>query len=139
MQKVHLTPDEVGLIQWVTAYLVDIPEFESDDPQHPMHVLPKLHPRDELHEAGKRLEANFKGPGFSWIAGPVDSVTGDVLRICVEHCDYASVLAQQGNDDLALDSVDAIRSLAYKLEELKIEVSHLPGIERERPTWSHPA
>ena len=136
MQKIHLTPDEVGLIQWVTAYLVDVPEFQTENPHHPMHTLPKLHSRNDLHEAAKRLEANFNGPGFCWLDAPVDNVTSDVLRICVEKSDYASVLAQQGEDNLALDSVDAIRSLAHKLDELGIEVSHLPGIEQDASTWS---
>ena len=136
MQKVHLTPDEVGLIQWVTAYLVDVPEFESENVHHPMYILPKLHSRKDLHEAGKRLEANFDGPGFCWLNAPLDHVTSDVLRTCVEKSDYASVLAQQGEDNLALDSIDAIRSLAHKLDELGVEVSHLPGIVRDAPTWS---
>lgn len=135
MQKVHLTPDEVGLVQWITAYLVDMPQFETNDVEHPLHALVALHSREALHNAGKQLESNFKGPGFGWIAGPVDEVTRDVVRISVEMSDYASVLATRGMAEPALDSVDAIRSLAYKLEELGIEVSHLPSIEH-RTTWS---
>ncbi|MEA1071743.1 hypothetical protein [Sphingomonas sp. LY160] len=135
MQKVHLTPDEVGLMQWVTAYLVDVPDFETEDAEHPMHILPKLHSREALHNAGKQLESNFSGPGFCWLASPVDEVTRDILRVCVEQSDYASVLERRGMGDLALDSVSAIRSLAHKLDELGIEVDHLPSIEH-RLTWS---
>ena len=136
MQKVHLTPNEAGLIGWVTAYLVDVPDFQTDNPEHPMYVLPQLHSRADLQDAGKRLEVNFNGPGFSWIARPVDAVTSDIIRVCVEKCDYASFMAREGHESLALESVLALRSLAHKLEELKIEVNHLPGIELNRQTWS---
>lgn len=136
MLKVHLTPDEVALVSWVTAYLVDTPEFEAEDVNHPMHLLPQLHSRETLHRAGKMLEANFNGPGFCWIEGPVDSATGDILRVCVERSDYPSYLAQDGHGALACDSLMAIRSLAYKLEELGIEVNHLPAIDLDRPTCS---
>ena len=136
MFKVHLTPDETGLVSWVTAYLVDVPDFETEDPDHPMKILTDLHPRDALHEAGKRLEENFNGPGFCWVEGPVDKVTKTILRVCVENGDYPSTMAQKGHDHLAQESLGAVRSLAYKLEELGIEVDHLPGLVLDRPTWS---
>jgi hypothetical protein len=136
MQKVHLIPNEAAVIGWVTSYLIDVPDFETENPEHPVHVLTKLHSRSVLHEAANRLEANFRGPGFCWLEGPTDRVTSDILRVCVENSDYPSVVAEHGHDDVALDSLDAVRSLAYKLEELGIEVNHLPQIVRDRPTWS---
>jgi hypothetical protein len=46
------------------------------------------------------------------------------------------VIAQGGSESLAVDCVDAVRSLAHKFEELGIEVNHLPGITLDHPTWS---
>jgi hypothetical protein len=136
MQKVHLTSTEAALIGWIVAFLVDMPDFETDDPRHPVMILAQLHSREALHSAAVAIEANFNGPGFCSIVGPVDEVTADVLRICVENNDYAISLKRQGVDHLAEEAEIALRSLAYKLDELAVPVDHIPSLQDDHIFWS---
>lgn len=126
MQRVHLIPEEVAHIVAFTAWLVDMPDFTCDDPEHPVMLARALHSADALHQAAKAIEANFNGPGFCWIAGLVDGPTADILRIVVERSDYAAQVGLMGAPnaaDLAEDAEIALRSLAFKLSELGIETS----------------
>lgn len=129
VQRVHLIPAEVSHIMALTAWLVDVPDFQSEDLDHPVMQLRSRHSQDDLHEAAKAIEENFNGPGFCWIAGPVDAPTKDILRMCVERSDYAARLVEGASkdqvEDLVEEANDALRSLAFKLEELGIEVSPL--------------
>lgn len=140
MHRLHLIPDEVSHIMALTAWLVDLPDFSSDDPNHPVMQLRSRHSAPSLHEAAKALEANFNGPGFCWIEAPVDAPTADILRTCVERSDYSARLTEtvQGDvvDGLIEDAMHALRSLAFKLEEIGIEVSHLPRATDIDAVWS---
>lgn len=140
MHRVHLIPDEVGHIIALTAWLVDLPDFQSEDARHPVMQLRSRHSSETLHEAAKAIEGNFNGPGFCWIEAPVDAATADILRMSVERSDYATRLTEiapdEVVDDLVDDSLDALRSLAFKLEEIGIEVSHLPRATDIDAVWS---
>lgn len=141
MQRVHLIPAEVSHIMALTAWFVDLPDFESDDLNHPVMQLRSRHSAEALHEAAMAIEGKFNGPGFCWVAAPVDAPTADILRMCVERSDYAARVGEMSPDQetaeyLAEEATDALRSLAFKLEEVGIEVSHLPRATDIDAVWS---
>lgn len=135
MQRVHLIPEEVAHIMALTAWLVDMPDFSCDDPEHPVMLLRALHPADALHQAAKAIEGNFNGPGFCWIAGPLDAPTADILRIVLERSDYAQNVGLMGmanSAELAEEAEIALKSLAFKLADLGIKASrpeHANGMQ----------
>lgn len=126
MTKTPLTGKEGEALLWGLSIIMDRPDRASDETTDPLAVLlNEGFTRNQIMAAGPRLYEFAYG---NCIIEPLSVIERAVLRVCVENTTWLEPYAIKQPGMLGL-AKRTLRDLAAKLENIGIEVNHIPNEE----------
>jgi hypothetical protein len=118
-----LSRKEAEAIMWGLAQIGDYLDREPTDPADPLRRLLDLgYTRESIGETCEGLFAVAYG---DWLASPLTSLEGDILRMCVESTSWVAAYSLEGIS--TTEARTTLRSLAAKLDKLGIDINHIPN------------
>lgn len=124
--RIELTPKETACILWGIAEMGDFPKRAIRGPLDPLHLLDLKYTRAQV-VAGCLFIENGIQENARFVTEPLSEVEKDILRLCCENSSWLDSYDRVGAPaEARKEAHDAIRTLAYKLETLGIEVNHMP-------------
>jgi hypothetical protein len=121
---IPLNEKEGEALLWGLSIIGDLPERDIEGPQDPLGVL--LNEGFSRHDLAERCKALENFAYGNCIVAPLAEIDRSILRACVENTTWLKAYAQYLPELLDVAKA-ALRTFARKLDQLGVEVNHIPN------------
>ncbi|ARK07512.1 hypothetical protein LAV_00137 [Sphingobium phage Lacusarx] len=125
--QIPITQKMGEAIMWTLAEIGDRPDRIPTDPTDPLLILLSKYDRSDIMAT---VEGMWEMAYGDWISEPLTDLQKDVLRVSVEQTSWITAYYENeliaDKEAYAREARSVLRDLASRLENLGIEVNHIP-------------